>query len=349
MILIIAAVVGTYSTMGGFRAVVSTDKLQYGVVVLYIFAMAWLAWIGLREAGVVLVAASTDPVETNAALAVLDGRLGARSNLPWQSALAPGIGVIVVTLAAYLPGWVFETDLWLRVQAARDRTAARRGVAIAMLNALLFVGVLPLFIGVAALAVFPADGGFPEQLGNEGDAIFAALVSNFAPAWLGLFVAVGLTAAAMSTIDTCANVMALSLAYDLVDVKGRPPGERLSQAATAGSVALATVFAFNTESLWDIFYLSSGVLTTTVAFPVAAVFLPWATSAMVTASAAAGFAATVVAYFLESRGYLAVLEPEWLTESGLGYILWGMAAAGLAAILARIAGPKTMASGAPHS
>ncbi len=341
MILIIAVVVGAYSTMGGFRAVVSTDKLQYGVVVLYIFAMAWLAWIGLREAGGDLLAAARDPVDTNPALAVLGGRLGARSGLPWHSVLAPGVGVIAVTLAAYLPGWMFETDLWLRVQAARDRRAARRGVAIAMLNALLFVGVLPLFIGVAALAVFPADGGFPAQLGNEGDAIFAALVGNFAPAWLGLFVAVGLTAAAMSTIDTCANVMALSLAYDLAEVQHRPIAERLSQAATAGSVALATLFAFNTESLWDIFYLSSGVLTTTVAFPVAAVFLPWATPAMVTASAAAGFATTVVAYFLETRGYLAVLEPQWLAESGLGYILWGMAAAALAAVVAWRANPST--------
>ena len=85
MILIIAAVVGTYSTMGGFRAVVSTDKLQYGVVVLYILAMAWLAWIGLRQAGGELLAATGPPVETNPALAVLDGRLGARSRGPGPS------------------------------------------------------------------------------------------------------------------------------------------------------------------------------------------------------------------------------------------------------------------------
>ncbi len=335
MILIIAAVVGTYSTMGGFRAVVSTDKLQYSVVALYIVAMAWLAWVGLREAGAVLLESTPRSISGNPAFAAVGGRLGARSGLPWHDVLAPGSALIVLTLAAYLPGWVFETDLWLRVQAARDRGAARRGVALAMLNALLFVGILPLFIGVAALAVFPADNGFPTELGNEGDAIFVALVENFAPAWLGLFVAVGLTAAAMSTIDTCANVMALSLAYDLGEVQHRPNGEILSQLATAGSVALATLFAFNTESLWDIFYLSSGILTTTVAFPVAAVFLPWATPAMVTASATAGLVATVLAYFLESRGFLATIEPAWMSASGLGYILWGMAAAALAAVVGR--------------
>lgn len=63
--------------------------------------------------------------------------------------LAPGIATIVLTFAAYLPGWIFEPDLWLRVQAARDRRTARRGVAIAMANAVVFVGILPLFIGVA--------------------------------------------------------------------------------------------------------------------------------------------------------------------------------------------------------
>ena len=134
MILIIAAVVGLYATMGGFRAVVSTDKLQYGVVVLYILAMAWLAWSGLRQAGSALAAGAADAALGNPALAnpelgnppfvALTGRLGAKSGLPWWHALAPGIGIIALTFAAYLPGWVFETDLWLRVQAARDRSAA---------------------------------------------------------------------------------------------------------------------------------------------------------------------------------------------------------------------------------
>jgi len=107
---------------------------------------------------------------------------------------------------------------------------------------------------------------------------------------------------------------------------------------------VAAVFAFNTESLWDIFYLSSGVLTTTVAFPVAAVFLPWATPAMVTASAATGFLATVVAYFLEARGLLAAVEPGWLAASGLGYILWGMAAAVVAAVIAALVAPARAGS-----
>jgi SSS family solute:Na+ symporter len=236
--------------------------------------------------------------------------------------------VILLTLMAYLPGWIFETDLWLRVQAARNDRAARRGVLLAVLNSLLFVGLLPLFIGVAALVLFPPEGGAaPAAVGAEGEAIFAALAARWAPAWLSAVVAVGLVAAAMSTIDTCANVMALSLAYDLLHVHERSGSGAASRLATAGSMGALCVFALNTESLWDLFYLSGGVLTTAVAFPVAAVFLPWARPDGVTWSSRLGFAGTVAAYFLESRDVLAGVEPAWLAESGLGYILWGLAAA----------------------
>ena len=315
MILLISLVVGVYATLGGFRAVVTTDKLQYALVALYILAMGWLAAKGL---------ALTDQGLPPTVIT------GTKSNLGWAHLLSPGMVMVMVTFAAYLPGWLFETDLWVRVQAARDHGAARRGVALAGVNALLFVGVLPLFIGVAALALFPLEGGaYPAIVGYEGDAIFAALVTNFAPGWLAVLVSVGLVAAAMSTVDTCANVMALSVAYDMLEVHRRPGGERWSRLGMAGAVAAAYLFALNTESLWDIFYLSSGVLTTAVAFPVAAVFLPRINPRGVQWSSAAGMGGIILAYFLETRGYLAAREPAWLADSGLGFILWGILAAGM--------------------
>ena len=80
-------------------------------------------------------------------------------------------------------------------------------------NAALFVGIVPLFIGVAALQLFPHEGGeIPAALGQNGDAVLLALVDSYAPEWLAVLTAMGLVAAAMSTIDTCANVTALSVA-----------------------------------------------------------------------------------------------------------------------------------------
>ncbi len=338
LVLLITSVVGIYSVLGGFRAVVDTDKLQYGVVAMYILAMAWLAQRGLVAAGG--GAPGADPDISGARLLLELPLNGARSGLPWSHLLGGGVATIVLTFVAYLPGWLFETDLWLRVQAARDAQAARRGVLFAAANSVLFIGILPAFIGISALALFPMENGsFPASIGNEADGVFAALVVHFAPAWLAVLVAVGLVAAAMSTIDTCANVVALSVAYDMLGVHDRSAAEAtvISRRVTLAALGGAALFALGTESLWDIFYLSSGVLTTAVAFPVAAVFLPWATTRMVTWSAAAGFAGTVAAYFLEAYGPLTALEPAWVAGSGLGFILWGSLAAVAGALTGRLA------------
>jgi solute:Na+ symporter, SSS family len=87
VILIVSAVVGVYSTMGGFRAVVLTDKLQYTIVALYILAMAGLAASGLSQVG----------------MKVLELPLtGAKSTATWSNPWAPGL----VLVGAY-PGRVF--------------------------------------------------------------------------------------------------------------------------------------------------------------------------------------------------------------------------------------------------
>ena len=181
----ISLVVGIYATVGGFRAVVATDKMQYVIVALYVLAMGWLAVYGVhQETGHLLPDVSVTASKTG---------------LAWPSLVGPGIATILISLLAYLPGWLFETDLWLRVQAARDARTARRGMWIAGINAFFFVGILPLYIGVAALELFPHDAGTaPALLGQDGDAILVALVERFAPGWLAVLVAMGLVAAAMS-------------------------------------------------------------------------------------------------------------------------------------------------------
>lgn len=342
LILMIGLVVAAYSVVGGFGAVVATDRLQYGIVVTYILVMAWLAVRGLQTTAV-WQGSGEGAGAAWAALARLPLE-GAVSGRPWLDPLSAGAATIALTFVAYLPGWLFETDLWLRVQAARDPAAARRGVAFAAVNSLLFVGLVPMFIGGAALVLFPpVDGAIPAAVGAEGDAIFAALVTTYAPAWLGVVVAIGLVAAAMSTIDTCTNVMALSIAYDLLGPGTRRSGRdarRLSRGVTLGSVAGACLFALGTESLWDIFYLSSGVLTTAVAFPVAAVLIPSIRPRAVLWSSRAGIVVTIAAYYLESHGPLTAIEPAAMAGTGLGFVMWGVVGAAAAGLAGQAAAPR---------
>lgn len=308
---LITVVVASYSFTGGFEAVVSTDKIQFALVALFVLVMAV---IGLNAAGPEmdwLAATKSAPKSAG--------------GTPWF--FSPGIALILLTFFAYLPGWLIETDIWIRLQAGRNTKEARKGIALAAFNAVVFVGLLPLCIGLAALYLYPAEGtAIPERL-QDGAVIFTVLMEDFSPSWLNVLLGIGLVAAAMSTVDTCGNVVALSLSYDLIEprLEARWTPARLNALArwvSVGAIFLAFFYALFTESLWDIFYLSSGILTTTVFLPVLLVFTKSATSRQAILAAASGFFGTLAFYFLESRNLLA-FEPEAIAETGLGYILWG--------------------------
>ena len=314
-IFLIALVVALYSYTGGFEAVVSTDKIQFALVALFITIMAIVGFS----------AATADPSAITLSAATFTAPK-ALPEAPWY--VSPGIALIALTFFAYLPGWIVETDIWIRLQAARSNREARKGILLASVNSLVFVGFLPMVVGLSALILYPpiADQAPPHL--EDGALIFSALMQDFTPAWLSVLLGIGLVAAAMSTVDTCGNVVALSISYDLLEphLKQKWPPAKLNTLARWISVAaifLAYLYALFTDSLWDIFYLSSGILTTTIFLPVIAVFLPGSTSRQVNLSVVCGFLGTLVFYYLESRGYLQSLEPQWFADTQVGYILLG--------------------------
>ncbi|MDZ7266553.1 MAG: hypothetical protein ONB48_03235 [candidate division KSB1 bacterium] len=337
MMLLIALVVATYSALGGFEADVITDQIQFALVAFFI---AMIAALG----GHAVLQQSTLP-DFFARLATPP-----KTGAPAVSLWSAGPALIIMTFIAYLPGWLVTTDVWIRLQAAHSVAEARRGVALAALNSFVFVTLGPLLIGLSALYLYPPQGDtIPARLAG-GAAIFAVMMQDFAPPVLSVVLVVGLAAAAMSTIDTTGNVMALSLSYDIFEpaLQSRWPPARwhkLPRFISVFAIAAAFVYALFIESLWDIFYLSSGVLTTTIFPPMAALFLSNIQPRQVHAAIAAGFVGTLLFYFLEAHGPLRRWEPAWLAHTELGYILWGLLAALLAFGLARCLPARTTARG----
>jgi Na+/proline symporter len=246
--------------------------------------------------------------------------------------LSPGIALIAMTFLAYLPGWIIETDLWVRIQAAKSDKEGRKGVLIASFNSFIFVGIMPLITGLTSLLLFPVTNGqIPEQL-KDGALIFTVMMQNYAPLWLNLILSVGLIAAAMSTIDTCGNIVALSFSRDLIEpaVAGKLNSSQLQKTARFSSVLaifIAYIYALFTDSLWDIFYLSSGILTTTVFIPVMASFIKTTRPGEVNAAIITGIISTFVFYFLEQNGNLSEWQPDMINQTGLGYIVWAFLSA----------------------
>jgi SSS family solute:Na+ symporter len=324
MLVLIAGVVAAYSSMGGFAADVSTDKVQYFLVALFIVTMAFL---GVREIlpheSVTTFWAHLPPPP--------------KANTAALSLFSAGPALIILTLVSYLPGWLVETDVWIRLQAADSNTKARQAVGIAAANSFIFVGLLPMVIGLSALYLYPPENGVIPPALDDGKTIFAVLMRDYAPVWLNVLLGVGLAAAAMSTIDTCGNVAALSVCYDVIVPSLKNQSQeaplKLARLISVLAVVAAYVYSLFTDSLWDIFYLSSGILTTTIFLPMAALFRPNTKPQQVQAAIISGFAGTLLFYFLESRGHLSAVEPQWLSATGLGYILWGFIGSLLAFVI----------------
>ncbi|MBN2426498.1 MAG: sodium:solute symporter family protein [Calditrichaceae bacterium] len=307
---LISLIVAAYSFTGGFEAVVSTDKIQFVLIALFMIIMVGIGINALPEN----LSIMNYPVPP---------KINSKSSL-----LGPGLALILITFMAYLPGWLTETDVWVRMQAARSDREARKGIGIAAINSFLFVGVLPMIIGLCALILYPPSGENVNTTLGEGELIFTTMMKNHASEWLSVLLSVGLIAAAMSTIDTCSNIVALTLSHDWLEpkLKNRWNARQLNHLArliSAAAVFISFIYALFTKSLWDIFYLSSGVLTTTVFIPVVSSFIKSTKRIQVLLAVIAGFSATFIFYFLELKGFLQNFEPAFIRETELGYILWG--------------------------
>ena len=316
--LLLSLVIAIYTYTGGFQAVVSTDKIQFVLVALFITILAVVGYSA--------VSSSTHSINL-IEISYSAPKLKNSSTIFF----APGLTLILFTFIAYLPGWLVETDIWIRLQASKSNKEARKGILIASTNSFIFVGILPMIIGLTALILYPAvDGQIPAKL-QDGALIFQNLMADYTPMWLNVLLGIGLIAAAMSTVDTCGNVVALSLSYDIIEplVKNKLSPHKIKVMASWISVFaifLAFFYALFTNSLWDIFYLSSGILTTTIFIPVISVFLPNTKIREVILCVIFGFLGTLIFYYLESRGLLSSIEPEFIASTQLGYILYGFIA-----------------------
>jgi len=312
---LIALVIAIYTYTGGFQAVVSTDRIQFGFVSIFVIV---IAYIGLKALGSDNITAGLFSADS----------LAPKANSGLHGFFSPGLALIAMTFFAYLPGWLIETDVWIRLQAASDNKEARKGILVAGFNSFLFVGILPMIIGLSALLLYqPVAGEIPAKL-QDGALIFANLMQDFSPGWLNVLLGIGLLAASMSTVDTCGNVVALSLSYDVLEPHfsekwNSKKLNTLAQWVSVGAVFIAFFYALFTNSLWDIFYLSSGVLTTTIFIPVVASFLPNINKRQITFATILGFIGTIIFYFLEVKGHLKVIEPDWMSSTGVGYIVLG--------------------------
>lgn len=249
-IAIMAVSVALYVGVGGFRAVVWTDMIQY---ILLAGLAAYVAHMALglsANEGVSLIAASS--------------MLGADW---WDIFSMGGILGALVFIVALVPGWVAEQDPWQKVWAARDDRSAKRGLLLgAALLSLVYIFCLLAAIGLSVI--------YPRPSGEvEAEMLYLRIISDNVPEWLLGLLTIGFAAASMSCTDTFATSGASCLSRDLIQRHLWPTATVkemliLNRILIVIMVFISALIALNVDSIMDAVIIATVIGTTSYFFPI---------------------------------------------------------------------------------
>jgi SSS family solute:Na+ symporter len=220
--IVIVIATGIYTIIGGLTAVIYTDLIQTGVLILGSLALTWKT---LGEAGGWSALVASTPPEFWSMFKPMD-----HPDFPWTGIIfgAPILGI-----------WYWCTDQYIvqRVLSAKNLDNARGGAIFAG-----FLKILPVFI-----LVLPGIIAMNISGGNvTGDQAYAWLVTTFLPSgWRGLVIA-GLLAALMSSLSGMFNSTSTLLTIDIFK-RLRPNADdktlvRFGRIATAAMVGLGLLW-----------------------------------------------------------------------------------------------------------
>ena len=236
VLVLTAALFVTYTALGGQRAVVRTDLLQFALMVAGLLAIA-----------LPLAVRSLAAVPAPAAL--LTFPTGPRFS--WGDAFA----LLVLVGLPHAVG----SDVWSKLLSARDTRAARRAALGASLSKLVF--------GLATVTI--ALAGVARGVGGPAAELFPRTVLLLAGPALAPLLLVALVATMQSSADSVLLSAAAATSNDLLGSKGGVGASRLAVVAFGGfglAVALAMRDLVETFRLGYTLFASGLILPALVAF-----------------------------------------------------------------------------------
>lgn len=248
-LILTTAVVLAYSIIGGFYSVVITDGIQ--LVVL--------------TSGIILLFGLLVQTVSFKELSVLAARTTGQGD--FLNLFADWKRNILIFMS-FTAAWIISPITWQRIQGARDKRSAVRGLAGS--GILLFaVYIIITLVGMMALGVLVPSSG--------GDSILSRLISSGFGAGLSLLLFVAVVSAILSTLDSVINTGALSLTRD-VFIQVLPHGNekrgvRLSRLSTLIMGVAAFLVATQFQSILKTLGLASEIMAVGFFIPGIAMFL----------------------------------------------------------------------------
>lgn len=284
-----------YVGISGFRSVVRTDILQFGLMYAGFFILLPAA---LAHTGGLAGLWSSLPAEHRS----MDGGLGWQTILVWY----------LIALQTMV-----EPSFYQRVFAARTPAVARSGVVISVALWALF-DFFSISCGLAARVLLP-------HLDDPLTA-YPALAAMVLPAWLAAFFTLALFATVMSTLDSYLFLSAATVGHDLTTTPPSPGQERRRiRVGLALSAVLASIGALLFDSAVTVWHHVGSVVTSALLLPVVGVHLPerWRYSPAAATTAMIGAAAVALGWILAAgdAGYPFGVEPMF-PALGVSVAVW---------------------------
>ncbi len=251
MIMVIA--ISLYVTLGGLRAVIWTDTIQF------IF-LATLA---------VLIGAAALYMPTHDTGASVSSLFAGMRGGFWDLFALGGITGVFIMQIAMLPGWITEQDPWQRVWAARDVKSARYGMLLgSVLIAVVFGACFLAAIGLNSLYQVPADPIGAEQLYLQ----FIADTFASTPAIIAA-IAIGFAAASMSCADTFATSGASCISRDIYQRFIKPDatmGEMrtINRVLIVAMITISAAISMHVETILDAVIMATVIGTSSYFLPI---------------------------------------------------------------------------------
>jgi SSS family solute:Na+ symporter len=297
-IIVLAVLAGIYTIAGGLVAVMYTDVIQTGLLILGTIIVSVVAFnkIGSWDA----VTAVTPP-EMLSLVRPLDDPA-----VPWL-----GLITGVPLLGFYF--WCTNQFMVQRMLSAKDTNNARWGalLAAAMKIPVIFIMVLP---GTMARVLYP-------NLSNP-DMVYPTMMFDMLPVGLRGLILTGLIAALMSSIDSTLNSASTLVTMDFV-AKFKPQLDRkqlmrVGRIATAVFMVLAALWAPQIQNFGSLFKYLQSVLAY-ISPPIVAVFLLGLFWKRTTATGA--FTSLIVGFVVSVTLFVGnIMEVTWLPDLHFLYV-----------------------------
>jgi len=254
MLWIMGAIAVIYTMMGGMKAVIYTDTVQWIILLVGLMGIAipmtWIALDGWSGIGPYL---SDDMMSL--------------ANISWQD--------IVNWTVTVVPIWFVGMTLYQRIFACKDVKTARKAWYIAGVLEWPFMAFTGVLLGMLANVAIQ-KGVVPGGMIEDSELGLPLLIKNILPAGLTGLVLAAYFSAVLSTADSCLMAASGSVVGDLVPVQRKGTHRsvvRFSQVSTLAIGVFAILLASVMENVLELMLYAYAFMVSGLCVPVVAAVL----------------------------------------------------------------------------